>query len=283
MSSPSILMNSRTRFSVTPPSLFRSLFVHRRLIIELTKREVLGRYKGSIMGLTWSFFNPVFMLAIYTFVFSVVFKARWGIGGDESKAQFAIILFVGMLVHGIFSEVLGKAPGLIVSNANFVKKVVFPLEILPVVTMGAALFHGVVSLGVLLLATLIFNGQIPWTAVLIPIVVLPLILMTLGFAWGLASLGVYLRDVGQTITLLTTMTMFLSPVFYPITALPEAFRPWMLANPLTVAIEEARAVLIFGRMPDWSALGGFALAAFCVAWIGYAWFQKTRKGFADVI
>lgn len=249
----------------------------------MTKREVVGRYKGSIMGLAWSFLNPVFLLAVYTFVFSVVFKARWGVGGDESKTQFAVVLFVGMIVHGLFAEVLNRAPGLVLSNVNYVKKVVFPLEILPVVSMGAALFHSMVSLGVLLLAFTIFNGYLHWTVVFAPVVLLPLIIISLGLAWMLASLGVYLRDVGQTIGLITTVMMFLAPVFYPITALPEEFRPWLLANPLTFIIEQAREVLIWGRLPDWSGLGIYTLAALVAAWAGFAWFQKTRKGFADVL
>ena len=264
-------------------SLAKSLWHNRQLIVQMTKREVVGRYKGSVMDLAWSFFNPVFMLAVYTFVFSVVFKARWGVGGEESKTQFAVVLFVGMIVHGLFAEVLNRAPGLILGNVNYVKKVVFPLEILPVISMGAALFHSLISLGVLLIAFALFNGYLHWTAVLAPLVVLPLIILTLGLAWMLASLGVFLRDVGQTIGIITTVMMFLAPVFYPITALPEEMRPWIMANPLTFIIEHAREVLIWGRLPNWIGLGIYTLMASAVAWAGYAWFQKTRKGFADVL
>jgi len=264
-------------------TLAKSHWRNRQLIAQLTKREVLGRYRGSIMGLAWSFFNPVFMLAVYTFVFSVVFKARWGLGGEESKTQFAVVLFVGMIVHGLFAEVLNRAPSLVLSNVNYVKKVVFPIEILPIITMGAALFHGLVSLGVLLIAFVAFNGYVHWTAVFTPLVLLPLIILTLGLAWMLASLGVFLRDIGQTIGILTTVMMFLAPVFYPVTAVPEGFRPFIMANPLTFIIEQAREVLIWGRLPDWTGLGIYTLAATVIAWAGFAWFQKTRKGFADVL
>ena len=264
-------------------ALGKSLWRNRQLVAQMTRREVAGRYKGSALGLAWSFFNPVFMLAVYTFVFSVVFKARWGVGGDESKTQFAVVLFVGMIVHGLLAEVLNRAPGLILSNVNYVKKVVFPLEILPVVGMGAALFHSLVSLGVLLIAFALFNGYLHWTAVFTPLVVLPLVILTLGLAWMLASLGVFLRDVGQSIGIVTTVMLFLAPVFYPVTALPEEFRPWLMANPLTFIIEQAREVLIWGRLPNWPGLGLYTLAATAVAWAGYAWFQKTRKGFADVL
>ena len=264
-------------------ALAKSLWRNRQLIVQMTKREVVGRYQGSALGLVWSFLTPVFMLAVYTFVFSVVFKARWGVGGEESKTQFAVVLFVGLIVHGLLSEVLNRAPGLILSNVNYVKKVVFPLEILPVVSMGAALFHSLISLGVLLIAFVLFNGYLHWTAVLAPLVVLPLVILTLGLAWMLASLGVFLRDVGQTIGIITMLMMFLSPVFYPLTAVPEEMRPWIMANPLTFIIYQAREVLIWGRLPDWIGLGFYTLVATAIAWAGYAWFQKTRKGYADVL
>jgi lipopolysaccharide transport system permease protein len=250
----------------------------------MTKRDVIGRYKGSVMGLTWSFFNPIIMLTVYTFVFSQVFKTRWGsAGGNESKTQFAMVLFVGMIVHGLFSEVLNRAPGLILGNVNFVKKVVFPLEILPVISLGAALFHSLISLIVLLAAFVLFNGYVHWTAMLAPLVLLPLLVSTIGFAWMLASLGVFIRDVGQTIGIIMTIIMFLSPVFYPITAVPEAYRPLIMANPLTFVIEQAREVLIWGHLPNWGGLAVYLLVATGVAWLGFAWFQKTRKGFADVL
>lgn len=263
-------------------SLGKSLWRNRQLILQMTKREVVGRYKGSALGLVWSFLHPVFMLAVYTFVFSVVFKARWG-GGEESKTQFALVLFVGMIVQGLFAEVLNRAPNVILSNVNYVKKVVFPLEILPIISMGAALFHSFISLGVLLIALVLFNGYLHWTAFLAPLVVLPLVILTLGLAWMLASLGVFLRDVGQTIGIVTTVMMFLSPVFYPINALPEEMRPWIMANPLTFIIEQAREVLIWGRVPDWIGLGTYTVAAMAITLAGYAWFQMTRKGFADVL
>lgn len=283
MTQSTIATNPHAAQPTSLMALGKSLWRNRQLIIQMARREVVGRYKGSAMGLAWSFLNPVFMLAVYTFVFSVVFKARWGIGGEESKTQFALVLFVGLIVHGLFAEVLNRAPVLILSNANYVKKVVFPLEILPVISMGAALFHTLISLCVLLAAFTLFNGYLHWTVVFTPLIFLPLIILTLGLAWMLASLGVFLRDVGQTIGLVTTIMMFLAPVFYPITAIPEEFRPWIMANPLTVMIEQAREVLIWGRQPDWAGLGIYTLVATVIAWAGYAWFQETRKGFADVL
>lgn len=283
MTNSSTAINPHAAQPTSLVALARSLWRNRQLIVQMTKREVVGRYKGSVMGLAWSFFNPVFMLTVYTFVFSVIFKSRWGVGGEESKTQFAVVLFVGMIVHGLFAEVLNRAPSLILSNVNYVKKVVFPLDILPVIAMGAALFHSIISLGVLLAAFALFNGYLHWTVVFTPLVLLPLVILAMGLAWMLASLGVFLRDVGQTIGIITMIMMFLAPVFYPVTALPEEFRPWLMANPLTFIIEQAREVLIWGRVPDWTGLGAYTVVAMAITWAGYAWFQKTRKGFADVL
>lgn len=279
-------MNPHSRHLTTARFLLQSLWRHRPLISQLAHREVVGRYRGSLLGLAWSFFNPVLMLSVYTFVFSVVFKARWTTGGtalNESKTEFAMLLFVGMIVHGLFSEVVNRAPQLILNNQNYVKRVVFPLEVLPVVSMIAGVFHALVSLGVMLLAFLMFNGYLQWTAVFAPVVLLPFVILTIGFAWILASIGVFVRDVGQTIGLVTTVLMFLAPVFYPISALPAQFQPWMMFNPLTFIIVQMREVLIWGNVPDWTGLARYTLVACFVAWAGFAWFQKTRKGFADVL
>lgn len=277
-------MNPHSRKPASLLSLAATTWGHRNLIFQMAKRDVIGRYKGSVMGLLWSFINPIFMLAVYTLVFSVVFKARWaGAAVNESKTDFAIILFVGLIVHSLFAEVLSRSPALIISHVNYVKKVVFPLEILPLVAMGAVLFHSAVSLLVLLAAFFIFNGFLHWTLIFLPLVVLPLMILTLGLSWFLASLGVFIRDVGQTIAVLMTVIMFLSPVFYPITAVPESMRPIIMMNPLTFIIEQARAVVIWGKMPDFQGLGIYCLVSLIFMWLGYAWFQKTRKGFADVL
>lgn len=264
-------------------SLGKSLVLNRQLIVQMVQREIVGRYKGSFLGLLWSFITPVLMLAVYTFVFAIVFKAKWGIGGEDSNSQFAVVLFVGLIVHSLFAEVINRSPSLIIANVNYVKKVVFPLEILPVIAMGASLFHSLISLGVLLVAFVLFNGYAHWTMVFLPLVLLPLIILTLGLAWMVASLGVFLRDVGQTIGIITMVMMFLAPVFYPITAVPEELRSWIMANPLTFIIEQAREVLIWGHPPNWVGLGIYTGVSTVVAYAGYAWFQKTRKGFADVL
>jgi lipopolysaccharide transport system permease protein len=264
--------------------MFSSVLRNRQLIVQMIRREVVGRYRGSALGLAWSFFTPVLMLAVYTFVFSGIFKARWNPSGQpESIAHFAAMMFVGIIVLTMLTEVLTRSPTLILSNPNFVKKVVFPLEILPIVTLGAAGFHLTVSIAVLILAFLMFNGFLYWTVILLPLVLVPLVLVTLGASWVLASLGVYLRDVNQAIGLACSLLMFMSPIFYPLSAVPEKFRWVIAANPLTFVIEQARQVVINGHLPDWTGLFLYTLVSAVVAWGGFAWFQKTRKGFADVL
>jgi lipopolysaccharide transport system permease protein len=268
-----IHFNSDARPRRTIAALVSSAWANRHLVSQLTKREIVGRYKGSVIGLAWSLFNPILMLMVYTLVFSEIFKSRWPSAvGTNSKTEFALALFVGLIVLNLFSEVINKAP-----------KVVFPLEILPVVSICTALFHCFVSLSVLLIAFALFNGFLYGTAIFVPLILLPFLVLTLGLSWLLASLGVFLRDVGQTIGSITTILMFLSPVFYPISAVPERYRPIVQMNPLTFIIEQSRDVLIWGKGPDWSGLGIYFGISVLIAWVGFAWFQSTRTGFADVL
>jgi len=269
-------------FNASPIAMIKSAFTHRNLIRTLIGREVSGRYKGSVLGIFWSFFTPALMLVVYTFVFSVVFKARWA-GGGESKSEFALILFAGLLVFNLFSECVNRAPGLVLANTNYVKKIVFPLEILPLVSLGAALFHAAVSLLAWLIFYVLLFGMPPATLFLLPVVVLPLVLLTLGVSWFLAAISVYLRDVGQFTGIVTTAMLFLSPIFYPRSTLPQNYQAALQANPLTLPVEVARDLLFWGRMPQWSSLAIYAAASVLIAWAGFTWFQRTRKGFADVI
>ena len=270
------------KFSISPTEMGASFWRNRQLIVTLIQREVLGRYQGSMMGVLWSFITPLLMLTVYTFVFSVVFKARWSVE-SSSVAEFGMVLFAGLIIFNIFAECIGRAPVLILANVNYVKRVVFRLHILAWVSVGSALFHALISIFVWLVAYLILFGVPHLTVLLLPLVMLPLILLIMGLSWGLASIGVYLRDVTQFVGVLTTVAMFLSPIFYPASALPEQYRALLLVNPLTSVVEGARDVLFWGEMPDVVFLSMYFLGAAFFAWLGFAWFQKTRTGFADVL
>jgi lipopolysaccharide transport system permease protein len=223
------------------------------------------------------------MLAVYTFAFGVVFKTKWAGGQNAGLLEFAVMLFAGLIVFAVFQECVNRAPGLILANPNFVKKVVFPLEILPVMLLGSALFHATASLVVLLIGILLTYGTVHWTVIFFPAILVPVALFSLSFSWILASLGVFVRDIGQAIGLLTTALLFLSPIFFPMSALPPSLQPWLALNPLAFPIEQARAVLILGELPRWKGLAAYSLVGLAFAGAGYAWFQKTKRAFSDVI
>jgi lipopolysaccharide transport system permease protein len=269
-------------FSLSPRELVASLWRHRALVWLMVKREVVGRYRGAYLGILWSFFQPLLMLLIYTFVFSVVFKARWNAGSD-SKTEFALVLLAGLMVFNLFAECVSRAPGLVIANVNYVKKVIFPLEVLPWVVLGSALIHLSISLVVWLMVYMIFYGWPPLTVLLLPFVLMPLVFLVMGVSWFLASLGVYLRDASQITGILTTVLMFLSPIFYPASSLPENFRELIYFNPLTPIIETMRDVLYWGHLSHPVAWVSILFISLLIAWLGFAWFQKTRKGFADVL
>lgn len=265
-----------------PLSPYRSLARHFNLIVQLAKRDVADRYRGSLVGLFWSFVNPLFMLLIYTFVFGVIFKARWNaqVGGHFA---FALVLFAGLNINSLFAECANRAPTLIISNTNFVKKVVFPLEILSWSVVSAALFHLMVSTIALLAIALVVNGSVPWTVVYLPVIVLVFLPFVAGTVWLLASLGVFLRDLKQAIAIITTSLMFLAPILYPKELVPQQYRDLLYLNPLTVIVEASQNVLIWGKPPVWGHLALYALASTLFAWGSFVWFQRTRKGFADVL
>jgi len=276
-------VNNSKVSGASPWAMLESLRTNCHLIKQLARRDIVGRYKGALIGVAWSFVTPILMLAVYTFVFSVVFKARWGGAVGDSRGQFALIMFVGMLVHGLFAEIINRAPGLVLANPNYVKKIVFPLEVLSPMVGLSALFHTAIGVVVFLLAFLVLGGNASWVIVFLPLVLLPLLILAVGLAWFLASLGVYIRDVGQVTGIITTVMLFLAPVFYPLENLPQNFRWVVQMNPLTFIIQQAREVLVWGRIPDFAGLLLYLFVALLVACAGFAWFQKTRKGFADVL
>lgn len=266
-------------------SLFSPLLLfskHKDLILQLTKREVLTRYRGSFLGLFWSFMHPILMLLVYFFVFGIVFNRKWGIE-QEGNLQFAIILFTGLIVRELFAECLVRGPRLITSNKHFVTKIVFPLEILPMVSVCVALFHTAVGLVILTLAILFTQFALPFTVVLLPVVLFPIIVLALGVSWFLASLGVFLRDISQVVGILATALLFLSPIFYPVSAVPEHLQAYLYINPLTLIIEELRNIMVFGNLPDWKSLIIYLLLAYAFMMFSIWWFSRTRNAFADVL
>ncbi|WDF93388.1 ABC transporter permease [Aeromonas dhakensis] len=270
------------RDSSISPLRMLSIYTNRHLIITLIRREVTARYHGSIFGNLWALFTPLFMLAVYTFIFSVVFKARWS-GGSDSRSEFALVLFAGLMVFNLFSECFNRAPRLILDNVNYVKKVVFPLDILPWVALGSAMINLVISFLVWITFYSIAFGMPSVTALLFPVVIFPLALLIMGVSWALAAMGVYLRDLSQLVGVISTILMFLSPIFYPVEALPEEYRHWLNVNPLTPVIAQVRDVLYWGRLPSWELYGATLFVGIAVMYAGFTLFQKTRKGFADVL
>lgn len=270
-------------FAGAAAGLFSTALTQRKLIFRLARREILARYKGSLLGQLWAVLNPLLLLAVYTFVFSVVFQMRWGSIGGQSTGQFALLVFSGLILFNIFAECVTRAPGLMLENVSYIKKLVFPLEILPYVQMAGALFSAVIGMAILALFYPFVFGAPPATALLAPLIFLPLILLVMGLSWLLASVGVFLRDVRQMIGLAVTVVMFMSPVFYPVEMVPPAFRLLLKFGPLAIPMEEMKAVLFWGRLPDWQALGLYSLASLLVAVAGFWWFMRTRKAFADVV
>lgn len=260
-------------------SVFRN---NRSLTYELTQREVLGRYRGASFGLLWSLISPFLMLLVYTLAFGFIMKGRWP-GSSGSTTDFALILFAGLTVHGFFAECFTRAPLLIFNNTGYVKRVVFPLDILVWSMTFSALFHLAMNMVVLLLLFLCVKGVVHPTAALLPLVLIPLVILTVGVGWIVSALGVYLRDIGQIAGVIAAAMLFLSSAIIPVESVPESYRIVFELNPLTFIINQVREVVIWGRMPDWAGLGVYTAIACTIAVVGHEIFRKLRPGFADVI
>lgn len=263
--------------------ILKGITNNKTLIYQMTKRDILSRYKGSMLGIGWSLFTPLMMLIIYTFVFSVVFKAKWGVETEQTRTAFSVILFAGMIVFNMFSECFNRSTTLITSNSNYVNKIVFPLSILPWTILGSAIFHALISLSILIVAAFFLLEELHLTMLLLPIVWIPFFIGLVGLMLLLSSIGVYFRDLSQVTGVLTTVLMFTSPLFFPLSALPEKLQPILMLNPLAYFIEVTRDVIIWGDMPDLIPLCiAYALSITLIK-VGYSCFEKLKKGFADVI
>lgn len=274
--------------AVNPPAE-RPAAARWSLVKRLTIREIGAKYKGSVLGLLWSLVTPLLLLAVYAFVFGQVFGARWapagtaGAAGGTPLGQYAIVLFVGLTTFQLFSEAVTRAPTVIAGHKNFVKKVVFPLEVLPVVLVGTALFQYAVSLAVILVAVIVAGGGFHPEVMWLPVILAPFLVLLTGLCWVLAALGPYLRDIAQVVGTAVSALLFLSPVFYPRETLPEPGRSLFLLNPLTVPVEQSRKALLWGQAPDLAALCAYGLVALLIAAGGYLLFRTVRPGFADVV
>ncbi|HVJ62600.1 MAG TPA: ABC transporter permease [Tahibacter sp.] len=276
------MTGSKRSFAAFVLEPFSAFGRHRSLTWELAKRDVLGRYRGASFGLLWSVLSPFLMLIVYTVAFGTILKSRWP-QQVEGGVDFALILFVGLIVHGFFAECLSRAPNLVVGNPSYVKRVVFPLEILPWPMLLSAFFHAAMNFVVYALLHVVRFGSPPWTIVLAPVVLLPLALVGAGLGWLLSALGVYLRDIGQITGVVAAAMLFLSSALVPVETLTPAQRFVFELNPLTFIIDQTRDVALWGRQPDWSGLGLYTIGALAFCYVAYTVFRATRSGFADVL
>ncbi len=276
-------MNQTLGYCLNPINIFKHLWAHKELILKLSRKAVLVKYRGSLLGLVWAFIQPLMMLAVYTFVFSVIFEAKWGQALEQDKLSFALALFVGILTFNIIGDTVNASPGLILGHANFVKKVVFPLEILPVVKLIESVVFSLFGLLVLVVAKILSAHSLSWTLVLVPVVWFPVLLFALGWSYLLASLGVFIRDIGSVTGVVVTMLFFLSPIFYPLSAVPDGLRFYIQMNPIAVFVQDARKVILWGQIPDFQWYAVCLLISVITFVLGFAWFMKSKNAFADVL
>ncbi|CNK47262.1 ABC transporter permease [Yersinia mollaretii] len=261
--------------------MFLSLWRHRSLVIELTKREFSGKYRGSFGGAIWSLIQPLFMLAVYTVAFGVILKARWGFSG--STVDYALMLFAGLIVFNLFSEVLTKSTMLIVGQPNFVKKVVFPLELLPVITVFTALVHAFIGIAVWLVGYQLLIGTPKLTILYFPLVLFCFLPVLLGVGWLLSSIGVIFRDISQITSMLNHVLLFLTPIFFSIEAAPPLLQKFLLLNPLTFIVEQFRLILFYGEIPMFNGLAIYFVLATLFAWLSFMLFRRLRPNFANMV
>ncbi len=272
-------MNASTDLSLQGP--FLAVYRHWHVLLPMLRRDIMARYRGSVLDVAWVFLQPALFVAVFYFVFTVVFASRWAVGDGASQANFGLLAYAGLIVFNLFSEAVIRGPSLLLDHSAYVKKVLFPIEILAPIAVGGGLYSAALNSALLVLLVLLF-GDVTWQILLFPLALLPIVFLALGCTWFLSALGVYFRDSRQIVSLLVTGLMFLSPIFYPVAAVPQPYQGLLLLNPLASAIEMARAAL-FGGAIDWLSWSISLIMSFVVLWLGYAWFQLTRRGFSDVL
>jgi lipopolysaccharide transport system permease protein len=261
-----------------------TLLNQRNLLLQLTKREISQRYRGTFLGIFWALLTPLMQLALYTLVFGVILKARWTSGQAEGGlSAFALTLFCGLSVFSMFSESVNASPTLILTHANYVKKVVFPLELLSVTKIITAMFHGLSSLATCVLLQWYMSGEFPFLIVYTPVLLIPLFIWILGICWLLSAVGVYLRDLQQLMPPVMTALFFLSPIIYNVDVVPEWLLPIYRLNPLCYFVENFRRIVLWHQHPDFRGFLLWMAAGILFSHVAYALFQRLRKGFSDVV
>jgi lipopolysaccharide transport system permease protein len=268
--------------SYNPLAPLALIWRYRELALPLAGRKISARYRGSLLGMLWAVLNPLLMLGIYTFIFSVVFQSKWGLDRGD-KPEFALFLFSGLILYSVFSECLNEAPALLLNNKLYIKQLVFPTEILAWVTVLNGLFNLVINFVILVIFQTVVMGPPTPTLLYFPLIVLPIVLITLGSIWFVASIGIYLRDLGHIVRLFTTALLFLSPIFYPASRVPERFQAYYTLNPFGHLLEMSKGVLFYEKAPDPTLLGACLAGSWAFSWLGYMWFMRAKKGFADVV
>jgi lipopolysaccharide transport system permease protein len=261
----------------------RFIWENRELIKNLIERDIHNRYKSTFLGMFWVIATPLLMLSVYATVFTTLLKSRWPGSTSGGDFEYTIFLFCGLIVFNWFADIINRSSGLVLSNVNYVKKVIFPLEILPIVAIGSGMFQTIISVFILLLFYFIEFETLNLTTLYLPVIILPFMFLMAGMSLFLAALGVFVRDIGQAIGIMITGLMFLSPIFYPLSVLPEALQPYLYLNPVTFIIEQMREIIVLGHTPNWSGLLIYSICSLLIAWLGYFFFIKTRRGFADVL
>ena len=268
---------------LNPAHVLQALWQHRPLLWHFALREAFGRYKGSYLGILWSLFHPLLLLAVYTFVFGIVLRMRWGGNPAEGRVEFALTLFCGLLLFNIFGECATRGPQLVSGNPNLVKKVVFPLEILPAAVLGAALFHALVSFAILMAGSLVALPNLSWNVLWLPLILLPAAFLSLAAGWFLATVGAFLRDIVHAMPVIIQVIFFATPIVYPASIVPESYRGTMALNPLATIVENGRRVLLWGQAPEWTSLLTITCGSLLLMQIAFAMFMANKRDFADAV
>jgi len=253
------------------------------ILRSLVRNEVVSRYRNTLLGFLWSLVNPLVMILVYSVVFGLIFKVRFGEVPGRSDVPYGIVLFSGLLLHVLLAETLLRAQSAVLDNPNYVKRVVFPLEILPIAILAGNLVNVLMAFVVLVCVILAYEVPLHWTALLVPLVWMPFIIMLAGLSLLVASLGVFIRDIGQVLGFMMTILLFGSSILFPPELMPEAVRPLLLLNPLTLPVDATRDVLLWGTLPNWELLGYYSIGSVATLWIGAWWFLRTKRGFAEVM